>query len=417
MIDDIQKMALAISFAYMSGDMDINIIRMPKARNKFLMTINAKDGSFENVLPTSDGEKANKLLKDVVLYLMKNLYSNEVFVQRFKDFLEKHDGVVDIDELSQLEISEDEIYMCADKIYHDCFLLEGETKVDENDLLQNISCAVEFLEDCMKYVNKGSVEHQVLHTANSLLTGIFYFIGLPETREGRETLNLEECIDECADFAIMETMDKRCKWREKEETQIDEALDKEIARLLTYGLLAKNVDLCFGNDLKADNTLCVEYNSGGNNQRYTSYIHNKDTKYEMLDILRDTIYNSILGNNFRSAWKNAPDFMKEIQAIRILKEYGFCRLGLERFLQYYLRNGFNEVNYGRDSHMLNAIMLNISSLMKVGKGTHLDIDDKMLTLGHINTAFDINYDVGQIFPQFAYESAFQIDKLISDFYK
>lgn len=70
-MNNVEKIVLALSLSYLSEDMSVNIIRIPKLHNKFVMTIENKNGKFSKTVPLDDTNKIDNFLRDVVNHLYK----------------------------------------------------------------------------------------------------------------------------------------------------------------------------------------------------------------------------------------------------------------------------------------------------------------------------------------------------------
>lgn len=311
--------------------------------------------------------------------------------------------------------SQEDIVRDADILLSGYCLASG-TPEEQDALLKRISDSVEAIDDCAKYVNQGSREHLVLSCLSSFLNELFYHISLEEMKEEELDFNIEERLNDCYAFAELECKDKIRKWRKKPETIVDENFEKNLARILTYALVSKNVNFDIENVLQAENTLRVRFDAGDCVARIISYLHNKDTKYNAFEILKDQIYKSIFMNNCNSSFVNFDDIEKEIQCLELLKENGIDGMSLQRFIGFYLRNAVSEVNCGKDSNLVNAILLNLSSLMSVGGGSKLDFEDDLNVFDIINS-FDNNYTIAKENPKVALMSALAIDGYMSDFDK
>ena len=72
MINNIQKLTLAMFFAYVSDDMKVNIVSFPKFQNKNFCLVSAKDDSFNCVMPPVEkSEEVDKFFKTIIGYFYK----------------------------------------------------------------------------------------------------------------------------------------------------------------------------------------------------------------------------------------------------------------------------------------------------------------------------------------------------------
>ena len=393
MLNNVQKVALALTLSCLSDDMSVNLIRVPKLHNKFAMTLTSKDGSFSQTVPMEDTNSIEIFFRNAVNYFYKKVTSTNI----------------------PFSASQEDIIRDADILLGGAFLATTGSDEDKDRIEKKISDCVEFVDDCIKYVNQGSREHQLLLCTSNFLNEIFFHISLEEMKEDSE-FNLEEVLEDCYIFAEVESKDNKRKWRKRPETFIDERYEKELSRILTFALVSKNVNFDIGNVLSADNTLRVEFDAGDCLSRISAYLHNKDTKYNAFEILKDQIYKSIFMNNCNSSFADFDDVEKQIQCLELLKENGIDCMALQRFIGFYLRSAIGEVNIGKDINLVNTLVLNISSLMSVGGGTKLQFGNDLNVFDVINV-FKKNYIIAKENPKIAFMSALAIDGYMSDFNK
>lgn len=393
MLNNVQKVALALTLSCLSDDMSVNIIRVPKFHNKFAMTLTSKDGSFSQTVPMEDTNSIERFFRDVVNYFYKKVTTTDI----------------------PFRASQEDIIRDAEVLLSGVFLATTGSDEDK-DRIEKTSDCVEFVDDCIKYVNQGSREHQLLLCTSNFLNEIFFHISLEEMKEDGE-FNLKETLDDCYAFAEVESKDNKRKWRRRPETQVDKYLDMEVARILTYAILAKNVNFDICNVLQADNTLKVEFDAGDCLARPYGYIHNKQTKYVGFKILKNEIFKSILGNNCIQEYMDMSEGECEKLCLDIIRDNGIDGLALQRFLGFYFKNGLSEVNYGRDSQLIDTILLNISSVLGIGFGNKISVEDDNLLLAEVCDIFDDNYNLAGENRKTAISSALAIDDYISDLYK
>ena len=395
MLNNVQKVTLALTLSCLSDDMSVNIIRVPKLHNKFAMTLTSKDGSFSRTVPLTDTNSIEKFFRDVVNYFYKKVTNNNI----------------------SYRASQEDIVKDADTLLSGyCLAVEG-TVEEQDKMQQKISDCVEFIDDCAKYVNQGSREHLVFKCMSNFLNELFFHISLEDMKES-DDFNLEEVLNVCYENADENTKDLVKNWRKNPKNQVyDRYLDMEMARILTYAILAKNVNLHMWNDLSVDNTLKIEFDAGDCDARPSIYLLKSSDKNINFEILKSQVFRSILGKNEIAEYASMDEYQQENLILDIIKENGIDNISVQRFIDFYLNRGLSEVNYGRDGQLIDAILLNISSMLEVGYGKEVSVDCESTRLAEICDIFDDNYSMVDENRKPAILSALAIDNYISGLYK
>jgi hypothetical protein len=136
-----------------------------------------------------------------------------------------------------------------------------------------------------------------------------------------------------------------------------------------------------------------------------------------LEILKSQVFRSILGKNEIAEYASMDEYQQESLTLDIIKEKGIDNVSVQRFIDFYLNRGLSEVNYGRDSQLIDAILLNISSMLGVGYGKEVSVEYESTRLAEICDIFDDNYSMVDENRKPAILSALAIDNYISDLYK
>ncbi|MBE5757600.1 MAG: hypothetical protein E7345_01535 [Clostridiales bacterium] len=422
MINNIQKLTMAMTLAYLSDDMKVSIVSIPKCQNRNFCLVSTLDDKKQWVMPSASSDNVDDFFYDIVKNFYESYYGEEL--PECKNF---HDT-----------------YKYADKLFHEFMLLEGNSKLDEDAILTKLSNGVSEIEKDMdlSQVNIGSDEHKVLMCADAFTQGIFFFWSFNDINEKKGTLNLEECLNEVETSVIPELNKNNPKWRSRKDTDLNDFwLEIELSRYIAYGLLAPNTDFEFVSQAKFGNPLNVVFNNGFEDNRIGVFIHNKETKFEACRLLKEEILNSILGNNFQDEYLDVDLDKKEEQVIKLLRKRKFNEENIEKFVDYYLGEGATNVNFGRDTTLLNTIMLNIASFLGCRNDSNIDIfSDDFKTSYHelseeekgfvsrdktkpaknmceIDDVVADNYFTAKYKPKLAYDVAFRLQKLLSDFHK
>jgi hypothetical protein len=147
------------------------------------------------------------------------------------------------------------------------------------------------------------------------------------------------------------------------------------------------------NDLSVDNTLKVEFDAGDCDARPSIYLLKSSDKNINFEILKSQVFRSILGKNEIAEYGSMDEYQQESLTLDIIKEKGIDNVSVQRFVDFYLNRGLSEVNYGRDSQLIDAILLNISSMLEVGYGKEVSVDCENTRLAEICDIFDDNYSM------------------------
>ena len=168
--------------------------------------------------------------------------------------------------------------------------------------------------------------------------------------------------------SALDDLKKDQRWIGSNEAKtIDHDLGKEIAKLMTYNLMSKDIDTQLDANEKLNNTLMLS-SIFSNGQELTLYVHDRECLSKDIDLYKCDLFNEIMSRNGFTQPNAYDPKIKEAFTVSILKDELNTN---KKFLAAYencIDNGY--FNFGRDQYIVGAVALNILGLNGLDEDSH-----------------------------------------------
>lgn len=396
-LDNRARLSLAVSLAILSKDISFARYTIKQAYNKSVYTIKTKDGNLDYTFDMT----GKNIPEDMLECVLQKVLEEKFPTRRVPRMDELDDNMIikKFTDVINYLVQEPKDKSSTEYVrYHE----------DLINLQNNLMALCDMAEEC-----------NILNDELNILTIPLFILDtmiLKNTKDPQlsNRADTEKLLKGCLDngeIALEQTVYKDYPWAKSTGLKdSDRELEKEIARIITYCMISKDIAPSIDINERMDNVMQFSA-MFSNGQTLTFALSNRECEEKDLKEFKDKIYDEILSRNgFSDTSVYSPED-KEAFVMTILKQ----NVDVSSTILYGCKKCIEDhvINFGRDQNIFNSVILNVLDLMGGNDDEYpngLELENK--GCAEINNLFDRNYDKVSEDPTLAYK---MISKYLKQF--